>query len=118
MREASRLAGPPINRDPDINHVLDLSEQIVQIAIAHIEGHVAYEEGSGRRVLGALLAKGLTGRTGVVSGREGKLDGETAAFEILQIVEVDGALGGFDGFKCDIAKSSSNQVGIMLAIEV
>ena len=107
MREASRLARPPINRYPDINHVLDLPKEIVQIAIAHIEGHVAYEEGSGWRVLGALLAGSLA-RTYAV-GTEGKLDGEAAAFEVLQVVEIDGTLGGFESFECDIAESSSNQ---------
>ena len=115
MREAPRLARPPINRYPDINHVLNLPKQIIQIAIAHIEGHVAYEEGSAWNVFGTLLAKGLAGRTHAV-GRKGKLDGEAATFEVLQVVEIDGALGGFDGFECDIAESSSNQMYIILAI--
>ena len=107
MREAPWLACPPVNRHPDINHVLDLPKKIVQIAIAHVEGHVADEEGSGWRVLRALFTGGHAGRT-EVAATERKLDGEAAAFEVLQVVELDGALGGFDGFKCDIAKSDSN----------
>ena len=50
MRKTPRLSRPSINRYPHIDHILDLSEQVIQIAVTHIEGHVPYEEGFGRSV--------------------------------------------------------------------
>ena len=35
------------------------------------------------------------------------LNGKTAAFEILEVVEFDGAGGGFFGFEIDVAESVS-----------
>ena len=54
MRETPRLSRPPINRNPHVNNILDPPEQIIQIAIAHVKGHVADKEGLCGRVLRAL----------------------------------------------------------------
>ena len=59
----------------------------------------------------------LAGRTGS-GGSEGELNGKAAAFEVLQVVEFDGALGSFDGFECDIAESGSSQMDMILAMAI
>ncbi len=38
------------------------------------------------------------------------LNGKTAAFEVLEIVEFDGSGGGFDGFEIDVAESVSDTI--------
>lgn len=47
MRETPGLSRPSVNRHPDVDDVLDFSEEVVQVAIAHVKGHVADEEGPG-----------------------------------------------------------------------
>ena len=36
-----------------------------------------------------------------------KLNRETATFEVLEVVEFDSTLGGFNGFEVDVAESVS-----------
>ncbi len=104
MREASWLARTSINRNSHINHVLDLSEQVVQVAVAHVEGHVADEEGFRGSVEGAV-GEGGAGEGAGAFFRDAELNGEAAAFEVLEVVEFDGFGGGFDGFKLYVAES-------------
>ena len=110
MRESPRLSRPPVNRHPHINHVFDLSEQIVQITIAHVEGHVPYEQRFGRRIGWSIVRVRLAWRAVADArvARERVLDRETAAFEVFHVVEFNGAAGGFGGFESDVAESVSS----------
>ena len=111
MSKASRLSGSPINCHPHVNHILNLSKQIVQITITHIEGHVSYEEGFGRRVDWTILRILVGPAWRAVGGRTGAgqrvLNRKTAALKVLEVEELDGAAGGFNIFKFDVAESVS-----------
>lgn len=109
MREPSRLARSPINRHPDINHVSDFAEQVIEFAIRHVEGHVADEEGSGwGRGFGAGAERG-----GACALR-GVLDGEAAAFEWLVIVHLDGLGGCLLGGEGYVAEPVARKMGVSM----
>lgn len=50
VSETSGLAGSAIDCDPDVNDVPHTAEQVCEVPICHLKGHVADEEGLGRRV--------------------------------------------------------------------
>jgi len=50
MREAPWLAGLAVNRNANVNYVLDGSEQGVHVLVGHVECHVANEKSFGRGV--------------------------------------------------------------------
>ena len=110
MGETSWLTGTSINGNAHIDDVLDASEERVEVAVGHFEGHVANEEGFGRWVE-RFLWTFCTTKAGALAvqlaGRIcGVLDGEAAAFEELLIQGLDGFSGGGDGFEVDVSKSA------------
>jgi hypothetical protein len=50
MSETSWLSSSSINRNSDVSYVSDAFEQVIQISIGHLKGHVPYEKESRRRV--------------------------------------------------------------------
>ena len=100
MCETPRLSRPSINRNTHINHIPHISEQGVEVAVRHVEGEVADEEGA-RRVSGVGGA-GCVGVIGSIAGTgvgaggagHGVLDCKPAAFEGLEIFVADGEFGG------------------------
>ena len=86
MRESSWLAGTSVDGDADIDHVLNALEEIVQITVGHLEGHVTDEEGLGGRIQRLVRADWVRLAALEVAGlKRGVLDGEAAAFEELLI---------------------------------
>jgi hypothetical protein len=104
MRESSRLTSPTINRNTHIDHVADAAEEVVKIAIRHLEGHVPDEEGLGGGILRARGAFGAGFEFGGLEG--GVLHGEAAAFEELLVEGFDGFGGGLGGFEVDVAEAA------------
>jgi hypothetical protein len=102
MRKTSRLACPPINRNPHINDVADAAEQIREVAIGHLEGHVADEKGFGGWVHGLVLF-----HIGVelVADAGGVLDRDAPALEERHVGALQGAVGGFLGREVNVAES-------------
>jgi hypothetical protein len=103
MREPSRLSRSAINGNTNIDHIADAAEEVVEIAVSHLEGHVADEKGLGGRI---LRLAGAVGAGFQLRGLEGGiLDGKAAAFEELLMQGFDGFRGRFGGFEVDIAES-------------
>lgn len=103
MREPPWLSRSAINGNTNINHIADAAEKVVEIAVSHLEGHVADEKGLGR---GILRLAGAVGAGFQLRGLEGGvLDGEAAAFEELLVEGCDGFRGRFGGFEVDVAES-------------
>ena len=50
--ESSGLSAAPVNRHSDVDDVPDVLERVVEVLVAHLERHVADEQGLGRRVDG------------------------------------------------------------------
>jgi hypothetical protein len=104
MGETPWLAGSPINSNPHINHVLHILEQIIEVLIRHLEGHVSNEEGLGRWV------PWDSGAGGIAFLQDGHVllgvgYGDSAAFEELLVFGFDGGGGGGDGGEFDVAES-------------
>ena len=110
MGETSGLAGSTINRNADVDDILDAAEECVEIAVGHFEGHVADEEGFGGRVQGlpwSACRIASLGGLGIHCAACvcGVLDGQATAFEELLIQCLDGFGGRRDGFEVHISKS-------------
>ncbi len=117
MREAPRLARPPIDRNPHINDILDTPEQIIQIAIAHVEGHVADEESLCRFVEGAVgYSAGVVAVLVGLATVDGILDCEAAALEVLEVVKFDGFSCGGDVLECYVAESDGRLLVVVLKL--
>jgi len=80
--ESSWLTGASVNGNTDINDISDITEELVEISIRHLEGKIADEESLGWWVCGWLTA-------GLVL----VVDDETAAFEDLLVLAFDGRGG-------------------------
>lgn len=106
MGESPRLARAPVNRHADIDYIFDLAEEVVEVAVGHVEGHVADEEGAGGGVVWAVWAG-----DGAGGALDGVLDAEAAAFEVLEVVFLDGGGGGFGGGVFDVAVSGGGGEG-------
>ena len=111
MRKSSWLPGPSVDGDADIDHILYALEEIVQVTVGHLEGHVADKEGLGWWVQ-RLVRAGWVLRA-VVEGaglKGGVLDGEAAAFKELLVQVFDGSCGRLDVLEVDVAKSRTRLV--------
>ncbi len=98
MGESPRLARAPVNGHTDIDDIFDLAEQVVEVAVGHVKGHVADEEGAARGVVWAVWAG-----DGAGGALDGVLDTEAAAFEVLEVVFLDGGGGPFGVGEFDVA---------------
>lgn len=107
MCEPSRLSRPAINGNANIDHIADAAEEVVEIAVSHLEGHVADEKGLGGGV--PRQAKAVRARFQLRGLEGGVLDGEAAAFEELLVEGCDGFRGRVGGFEVDIAESRGCQ---------
>lgn len=56
MSESSWLASTSVNGNTDVNDISNITEELVEIGIGHLEGKVADEEGLGWRVRHVLTA--------------------------------------------------------------
>lgn len=89
MRETPWLACSSVDCHAHVDDVADLAEEVVELAVGHVEGHVADEEGAGGgRGVGGAGAE----RVGAGAGG-GVLDGQATAFEGLVVVIFDGGSG-------------------------
>jgi len=107
MSETPWLARSSIDRDSDVNHVSDATEQVVEVTISHLEGHVTDEEGLGGRVdrlVGTIGAR-LTPCCG--SFVCGILYSQATTFEHLLVQGLDSCGGGFEIFKIDISETGN-----------
>jgi hypothetical protein len=102
MSETSGLAGPPVNGNTDIHDVANVAEEVVEVLVRHLEGHVSDEESLGGRI--ALEVAGRTARHGVVLGRV-ELHDKVATFENLHVEVVDGGLRVRDALKLDVSET-------------
>lgn len=107
MGKASRLACPAVNGNTDIDHVLDLPKELVQISVAHVEGHITDEKGFGGVVRGgAVIARARGGSACIAMTRtERVLHCDAAAFVVLLIKEGDGLGSGVDSIEFNVAES-------------
>merc|ERR1719262_1720681 len=92
--ESSRLASTSIDSNTDIDDISDVTEELVEISIRHLESEVADEEGLGGWVGGIFTA-----------GCVHVVDDEAAAFEHGLVLGFDGLGSLFDGFEFDVSES-------------
>lgn len=111
MGEPPRLARASVDGDAHVDDVADLAEELVQLAVRHIEGHVADEEGArgladacGAAAAGAGEAVVAAGAGGGGAGA-GVLDGEAPAGEGGVVVVADGGRGGVDRGEVHVAET-------------
>lgn len=108
MRETSWLAGSAVDGDSNIDDITNTTEQVVQIAIGHFEGHVANEQGLAWRVLGfrgttlvvTFGAVACFGGVGVCEGYH-----QTTTLEGLLVQTFDGSSCALGGFIFNVTKS-------------
>ena len=106
MRETSRLPGSTINSNTHVDHIADTTEEVIKVAVCHLEGHVANEESLGGRVHGFVGAFAATTPFAHLAGLEGGvLHGEAAALEELLVKGLDCFGGCLGGFEVDVAES-------------
>jgi hypothetical protein len=92
--ETSWLASTPINGNSDINDILNITEELVEISIGHLEGEVADEEGFGRRV-GRIIPRRFCH---IVNDK-------SATFKDCLMLSLNGGGGFFDRSEFDISES-------------
>ena len=102
MRKALGQSRPAINRDPHVHHVGNPLEELAEILVRHVEGHVAEVQRS-RRIPDPHMGIDVVLR---------KLDRHATALEDLQVHALNGAGGGLDGIKLDVAEPVKNTVSI------
>lgn len=112
--EPPRLARSSVNRHAHVDDVADFAEEVVELLIGHVEGHVADEEGAGGVVEGA--GSKVAGDEGLTRG--GVLDCEDAAFEGLAVKGVDGVGGGFLGGEVYVAETVGRGVWLTNRMEL
>jgi hypothetical protein len=108
--EASGLAGSPVNGNTHVHDVANVAEEVVQVLVGHLEGHVADEESLGRRVVrcgtvepstvATVAASAVTGGFGAV-----ELDNEVPAFEDLHVQVVNGSLSIVDALELNVTET-------------
>ncbi len=98
MGETSWLAGSSVNGHADVDDVSNVTEQLVEISVRHLEGEVTNEEGLGGLVLGARFVGGLV----LV------IDDQATAFEDGLVLGFDGCGGLLDGLILDISESTKH----------
>ena len=94
MCEASWLASPSVDGNPDIEDIADITEELVEIGIGHLEGEVADEEGLG---WGALCL-GTIGLGHVVHD-------QLPAFERRLVFSIDGSFSLLHGLELNVSES-------------
>jgi hypothetical protein len=104
MCEASRLARPPVDGDSDVHNVANAAEEIVQVLVRHLEGHVADEKGLGGLV-DSIVAATAAAAARRVCLLAVVLDNKVAAFEDLHIEVVDSGTGVVDGLELYVTES-------------
>jgi hypothetical protein len=111
MRKASWLTSSSVDGDSHINDIANAPEQVVQILVRHLEGHVADEECLGRWVLSPAdfaveACAVVTLSFHLFCGVGGILYDNTAAFVELLVHGFNGRGGAIDVVKIDIAESA------------
>lgn len=97
--ETSWLAGTSINGNPDIDNIANVTEELVEIGIRHLEGKVANEEGLGGRIGG-----------GAALGLGHVVDNEAAAFHDGLVLGLNGIGSLFDSLEFNISESAGMNV--------
>lgn len=92
MSEAARLPCPSINRYANINNIIDISEELVQIPICHLERQVAE------------VQRPRSGPQGPGTAAARILRGYTAALKDLQMHSLDATFGGLNRVKVHVCK--------------
>lgn len=108
MRKTPGLPRATVNGNAHVDDVAHLAEELVQLAVRHVKGHVADEEGAGGFV-GAV--DGAPGGAGGGGAGLGVLDGEAPAREGGVVVVADGGRGGVDGHEVHVAETVMMQRG-------
>lgn len=107
MSEATGCTSPPINGDTHIQHIADVPEQIIQVIVRHLEGHVSDVKGLRGGVLRAWRPQGPLPDT-ALGFRE--LDYHVASLEHLHVQVLDSGLGILDLLEVDIGKTVLTRV--------
>lgn len=107
VSESSWLTSASVNGNADIDDVSDITEELVEISIRHLEGKVSDEESLGWGVCGFLP-------TGLVL----VVDDKTAAFEYFLMLGLDGSGGLLEGFEFDVSESLSTLATMSSEIRV
>jgi hypothetical protein len=102
VSESSRLASPPVNGNADVHDVANVTEEVVEVLVRHLEGHVSDEESLRRSVV--LEAAGSTASFGVILGCV-ELDDKVAAFKHLHVEVVDGGLRVGNILELDVSET-------------
>lgn len=107
--EASWLTSPSVNGDSHINNVLDIAEQVIEIFVGHVEGHVANEKGLGWVVDAGGTIEGSSSPVAVVESLSGavRLNGETTTLVWLLVQAVHGLCSVFRVLEFNIAESAN-----------
>src|SRR2546423_4264448 len=104
--KTSWLASTSVNGNADVNHISDTLEQVVEVAIGHLERHIANEESLGGRI--KRLRRKASSTLSIRQALRlvcGILHSKAATFEELLIERFDGFRSLFGGFKVNVAKS-------------
>lgn len=98
--ETSGLAGTSVDGDSDVENIPDVAEEVVEVFVGHLEGHVANEER-----LGGLLggARG-TGRDAGLAA-DVVLHGQATALEDLLVERLQGGGGVLYSVELDVAET-------------
>lgn len=107
--EAAGLAGATVDGDAHVEHVPDLAEQVVEVAVAHLERHVADEERLAGRIDGALVAARTLRPVGLLAAAV-VLHRQAAAVEDTLVHLHDGGGGLFVGLELDVAEPDALSV--------
>ena len=94
MGETSWLTRASVNGNTNIDHILDITEKLVQIGIRHLECKVANEEGLGWR-----------GLTNIALRLVHVVDDKTAALQNAEILGLDGSSCFLDGAEFNISET-------------
>jgi hypothetical protein len=108
MRETSRLPSTSVNGNTDIDNIANALEEIVKVAISHLEGHVTDEERLGGRV--QRLRVSVKSSSAISTGQglalvRGILHRKATTFEELLVECLDGFRSRLGSLKVYVAKS-------------
>lgn len=108
VSKTSRLSRSSVNCHSHVNDIFDASEQLVQVAIGHFEGHVPNEQGLARWIGGLGLLGPLMALLNAAGGEGSKLAPKAATLEDFLVHRFDCVGGSFSRFKVNIAESEIN----------
>ena len=104
MGKTSGLSGSSVDSNSDINDISNTAEQVVEVSIGHLEGHVADEEGLGGRILRSALLLRTSASLDIFGSESGVLNHNATAFVELLMHGIDRCSCSFGVLIVNIAK--------------